>query len=210
MKNKRTTLIFSILGVAMLILLVFGATYAYFAATTEDNDTIKGSTASITDLKLVVEKISTSATTKLIPLDNDVNSLTTAARGSGFSGNKYDSTKSCIDKNGYSVCQVYKITVTNNSSATVALNGGVTYLEGENTPNVACAVMDDSINVSSNATCVSETALANNVKFESGDSYTYHIIVYINNSHKEQYDKGKFNGTVTFTSAYGNLTANFD
>lgn len=209
MKDKKMILIYSIVGVAMLILLVSGATYAYFSAQTEDNS-IQGGTASAADLKLVVEKISTSAKDKLIPLDNDTVSLTTAAKGYGFSGTTYDSTKSCIDKNGYSVCQVYKITVTNNGSATVALNGGVTYLEGENTPNIACAVMESNISVTNNATCLSSTALANDVKLSAGDEKVYYIIVYINNLHTEQYDVGKFNGTVTFSSASGNLTADFD
>lgn len=209
MKDKKTILIYSIVGVAILILLVSSATYAYFSAQTEDSS-IQGGTASAADLKLVVEKISTSAKDKLIPLDNDTVSLTTAAKGYGFSGTTYDSTKSCIDKNGYSVCQVYKITVTNNGSATVALNGGVTYLEGENTPNIACAVMESNISVTNNATCLSSTALANDVKLSAGDEKVYYIIVYINNLHTEQYDVGKFNGTVTFSSASGNLTADFD
>lgn len=209
MKDKKTILIYSIVGVAILILLVSSATYAYFSAQTEDSS-IQGGTASAADLKLVVEKISTSAKDKLIPLDNDTVSLTTAAKGYGFSGTTYDSTKSCIDKNGYSVCQVYKITVTNNGSATVALNGGVTYLEGENTPNIACAVMESNISVTNNTTCLSSTALANDVKLSAGDEKVYYIIVYINNLHTEQYDVGKFNGTVTFSSASGNLTADFD
>ena len=210
MKNRNNVLVYSIVGVALLILVVSGATYAFFAASDNDSNNIQGSTASGANLELKINKLSVGASGKLIPLDNDVNSLTTAAKGYGFSGTTYDKTKSCIDKNGYSVCQVYEIKVTNNSSAAIALNGGVTYLEGEKTPNVACAVMESSISVTNNSTCLTSTSLANNVKFTAGEEKTYYIIVYINNLHTEQYDVGEYNGTVTFSGIDGSLTAKFN
>ena len=208
MKNKK--LIYSILAVILLILLVVGSTYAFFIASAGNNNVIQGGTASAPDLDLTVTKISTSATDNLIPLDNDVNSLTTAAKGYNFTGTTYDKTKSCIDKNGYSVCQVYEIKIKNNSTAAVVLNGGVTRLEGEKTPNVACAVMNTNISVTNNATCMSNTSIANNVKIEADDEKTYYIIVYINNLHVEQYDTGDFFGTISFSSVNGGVTADFD
>ena len=209
MKNKNKILIYSIVGVALLILLVVGATYAYFDAANNDNNIIQGGTADKVKLELKINKLSTSASEKLIPLDNDINSLTAAAKGYSFSGTTYDKTKSCIDKNGYSVCQVYEIKVTNNGSATVALSGGVTHLKGEKTPNLACAVMESNINVTNNSTCLTSTSLANNVKLPAGEEKKYYIIVYINNLHTEQYDVGEYNGIVTFSSLDGKLTANF-
>lgn len=210
MEKKKLHLIYAILGVLVLIVLVVGSTYAFFIAQEEDNTGIKGGTASGANLDLKVKRISTNANDNLIPLDNDVNSLSTAAKGYNFSGNTYDATKSCIDKNGYSVCQVYEITITNNSSASVVLDGGVTYLYGEKTPNVACAVMDSNISVTSNVTCLSSTAIADSVKFEAGDVNTYYIIVYINNLHTEQYDTGDFIGTVSFQGVSGGVTADFE
>lgn len=208
MKNKKQ--IYSILVVLLLILLVVGSTYAFFSATAGNNNVIQGGTASAPDLDLTVTRISTSATGNLIPLDNDVDSLTTAAKGYNFTGTTYDKTKSCIDKNGYSVCQVYEIKIKNNSTASVVLNGGVTRLEGEETPNIACAVMNTNISVTNNASCMSNTSIANDIKFEAGTEKTYYIIVYINNLHVEQYDTGDFFGTVSFSSVNGGVTADFD
>lgn len=210
MNNKKKILTYSIFAVILLILLVVGSTYAFFNASVSNNNGIKGGTASAPNLELTVNKISTGASGNLIPLDNDVNSLTSAVRGYGFTGTVYDNTKSCIDKNGYSVCQVYEITIKNNSTASVVLNGGVTVLEGRETPNVACAVMNTSISVTNNASCISNTSIANNVKFESGETNIYYIMVYINNLHKEQYDAGDFFGTVSFSSVNGGVTADFD
>ncbi len=210
MKKRKLHLIYTILGVLVLIVLVVGSTYAFFIAQEEDKTSIQGSTASGANLDLKVKRISTSANDNLIPLDNDVDSLSTAAKGYNFSGNVYDATKSCIDKNGYSVCQVYEITITNNSSASVVLDGGVTYLYGEKTPNVACAVMDSDISVTNNATCLSSTSIADGVKFEARDVKTYYMIVYINNLHTEQYDTGDFKGTVSFSGVDGGVTADFD
>ena len=207
---KKKILIYSIISVLLLILLVVGGTYAFFSANAGNNNVIKGGTASAPDLDLTVTKISTSAIGNLIPLDNDVDSLTKAAKGYNFTGTTYDKTKSCIDKHGYSVCQVYEIKIKNNSTATVVLNGGVIKLEGENTPNIACVVMDNSVSITNNATCMSNTSIADNEKFESAEEKTYYIMVYINNTHEEQHDRGDFNGTISFSSINGGVTANFE
>lgn len=209
-KHKKIfTIILPILLVVLLVVGVVSVTYAYFQASANNND-IQGGTATATELELKVAKISTSATGNLIPLDNDVESLTTAAKGYNFSGTTYDETKSCIDKNGYSVCQIYEITIKNNSTAAVVLNGGITSLEGEKTPNIACAVMNNSTSVTNNATCISSTSIANKEKINANDEKKYYMIVYINNLHTEQYDTGTFSGTVSFTSTNGGVTAGFN
>jgi len=209
---KKTSLTYFLYAglMILLILIVSGGTYAFFTATARDNDKIKGTTASKVDLELDVSKISTSANQNLIPLDNDVVTLTTAAKGYNFTGTDYDSAKSCIDKNGYSVCQVYEIKIKNNSTASVVLDGGVTSLYGENTPNIACAVMNTSISVTNNSTCLTDNAIADNLKLEAGGSKTFYIMVYINNLHTEQHDTGDFKGTVTFSGVSGGVTAEFE
>lgn len=215
MKEKKQTnnvlpILLPILFILVLIIAVVGGTYAYFQSRDENNNSIQGGTASAPDLDLTVTKLSTGASENLIPLDNDVVSLTSAAKGYNFTGTSYDKTKSCIDKNGYSVCQVYEIKIKNNSTATVVLNGGVTKLEGNETPNIACAVMESSISVKNNATCVTSTSLANNEKFAPNDEKQYYIIVYINNLHIQQYDTGDFFGTISFSSINGGVTADFE
>ena len=71
-----------------------------------------------------VQKISSNATGDLIPLDNDLETLNLAAAG-------YQDKGACVDINGYSVCQIYHITLTNNGSVPLTVNGTVT-LSGQN------------------------------------------------------------------------------
>ena len=90
------------------------------------------------------------------------------------------------------------------------MSGGVTTLEGDNTPNVDCAVMASNISVINNASCKSSNSFANNVTFTGGETKIYYMIVYINNINEPQFDKGVFNGIVTFSSATGKLQAEFN
>ena len=125
-----------------------------------------------------------------------------AALGYGNETTNFDATKSCIDINGYTVCQVYKLTLTNNGSAPVTVNGGVE-LSGANTPNIDCAKMASSTSVTDNTSCKGTNTLASNEVINGGASIDYYVIVYINNLDEPQTDKGVFNGTVTFTSTQG-------
>lgn len=198
---------FAIIGVAVLVVAIIGSTYAYYVASASNSNVIKG-TAAGAGLSLSVTKESTSASGNLIPLTNTPAMLTTAAKGYG-GGNSFDATKSCIDKNGYSVCQIYKIIVKNDSTASVTLNGGITKLEGAGTPNINCAVMTSNVSVTDASTCRTATSLEANTTFTAGQSKTYYIIVYINNTNNAQTDNGAFNGTVTFTTNTGRLEATF-
>lgn len=206
--NKGKSYLFAILGVAILIILVVGVTYAYYSASAEENKTIKGSTADV-GLELSVVKLSEAATGYLIPLDSDPVSLTTAAKGYNNTGSTFDKTKSCIDKNGYSVCQIYEITIKNTSTASLRLRGGVTKLEGSNVPNITCDVMSSSTSVTVNKNCKSSVSLENDKLFAINESKTYYIIVYINNIEEVQDDKGGFVGTVEFATDTGKLQATF-
>lgn len=208
-KKINPSLIYAIVGITILIVAVVGSTYAYYAASVKNTTDIKGTTAGA-GLDLKIDKLSKNANQDLIPLDNDKETLTMAAKGYGNSSNTFDATKSCIDINRYSVCQVYEITVTNNSTASVSLNGGVTSLEGDNTPNVDCAVMESNISVTNNASCQSATSFANNVLFGPNEVKKYYMIVYINNKNTAQTDVGVFNGVVTFASDTGKLQAEFN
>ena len=159
-KKKMTkSKIYMIIGICVLVLAIGGSTYAYYAAS--KSATIEGRAAGA-GMELTIESLSTSADANgdLIPLDNSPEMLSTAALGYDNS-DSFDSTKSCIDKNGYSVCQVYKITLSNTSTVPLTVNGGV-QLSGSDTPNIDCANMVDSTSVTNNATCKGSKTLANN------------------------------------------------
>lgn len=207
MKKIEKNKLYMVIGIIILILSIAGSAYAYYSASA--SATISG-TAGGGNLTLKVDKLSTSATKDLIPLDNTTDMLTKAAKGYGNNTNSYDNSKSCIDKNGYTVCQVYKITITNNSGVAIVLNGGVS-LRGDNTPNIECAVMNSSISVTNNSSCQGSSTLAKKYSLGVNSSKEYYILVYINNKEGIQTDSGNFTGIVTFTSSDGaELKARFE
>ena len=189
-KKKKSTK-YLLIGTLVLFLSILGASMAYYLARVSEEF---GGKAAGTELAINVEKLSSNATGDLIPLDNDLETLQLAAAG-------YDDKGACVDINGYSVCQIYHITLTNNGSVPLTVNGTVT-LSGQNVPNIDCARMSDATTVANNNSCM-------NGMFVSGDtlaansSNDYYVMVYINNLDEPQTDSGAFNGTVTFTTEDG-------
>ena len=113
--NNGRGIFYGVIGVATLIVAIIGATFAYFTAQQSNNNTIKGNAASIS-FGLTVEKVTTVDETKggMIPMSNSmVEAAVSNANGA------------CLDSNGNAVCQVYKVTVTNTSTATLFVDGYV-------------------------------------------------------------------------------------
>ena len=143
-KKMNGSLIYAIVGVAVLIVAVAGSAYAYYAATATAN--LSG-TAAGAGLSLTVNKVSTGANGNLIPIDADPTTLTKAAKGWTGSalGTSWNASYACKDKNGYSVCQIYEVKLTNNSSVAMNFNIGVTALSGTSTQNIDVVKMDSNI-----------------------------------------------------------------
>ena len=197
---------YMIFGIVILIIAIAGSAYAYYSAVAVDNTTVSGTVAGGANLDLKVEKITTGATGNLIPVDNDITTLNKAVIGEGNT-NKEDS-KRCIDKNGLTACQIYKITLTNKSSVSVEIDGGVT-LSGKDTPNIECAKMDNINKVSSNNSCKGNKTLAKNYNMNANESVIYYIMVYIKNINSAQTDTGLFTGTVFFNVSGNKIESNF-
>ena len=127
-KKNNKNIIYMVIGVLTLIIAVSGATYAYFTATADNADAIKGNMATI-DFGVEVTKVTNADnTTGLIPMSNSmVESALTKNAGTGKPG-------VCVDDNGNVVCQVYKITTTNNGPNGVFIDGYVTLAGGSGTP----------------------------------------------------------------------------
>ena len=196
-KMKKSTK-YLLIGTLVLFLSVLGASVAYYLARVHGN--LSGRAAG-TGLSLTIDMVS-STDGDLIPLDNDVETLNKAILGYGNTSNNFDSAKACIDINNYSVCQVYKVTLTNNGTVPVTVNSKVE-LSGANTPNIDCTTMDDEKSVSNSNSCIGNNTLANNDTINSNSSKDYYVVVYIKNLDEPQYDSGQFNGTITFTSTEG-------
>jgi len=120
-KNNGRGIFYGVIGVATLVVAIIGATFAYFTATQSVNNVITGNMATVS-LNLAVEQVTFADVRKggLIPMSNSMVEPSV----------NDDENEVCVDDNGNAVCQVYKITINNNSSAAqfvdgyVALRGG--------------------------------------------------------------------------------------
>lgn len=204
MKKMNGSLVYAIVGVAVLIVAVAGSAYAYYAASATAN--LSG-TAAGAGLNLTVNKISTGASGNLIPIDATTATLTNAAKGWNGSavGTSWNAANACKDKNGYSVCQIYEVKLTNSSTVAMNFNIGVTALSGANTPNIDVVKMASNISVTAVTSIKgSATGIASNVSVAAnGTSPTYYIMVFIKNLSTAQTDNGAFSGTVTAISTTG-------
>ena len=190
-KRKKSTK-YLLIGTLVLFLSVLGASVAYYLARVSEEF---GGNAAGTELAINVEKLSSKATGDLIPLDNDLETLNLAAAG-------YQDKGACVDINGYSVCQIYHITLTNNGSVPLTVNGTVT-LSGQNTPNIDCATMTNETTVANNNSCMGGNVFVSEDTLPANNHKDYFVMVYIKNLEEPQTDSGEFNGVVTFTTEDG-------
>ena len=159
--NNGKGIFYGVIGVATLVVAIIGATFAYFSATATNDDVIQGEAATV-GLNLAVTKVSTDASGGLIPMnDADV--------AKGLAGDTATGNKKCVDKNGNTVCQVYKIVVTNTGSSTAVVNGTLNItgagfanlkwqlLDGENEGSLAT---NSTYNPISNTTLATSKTLA--------------------------------------------------
>ena len=120
---------YGVIGVATLVVAIIGATFAYFTASqSSNNGDITGNAASVS-FGLRVEREETTDRTNggLIPMSNSMVESAINLGGVPNSAAEGNTTKvACVDDNGNSVCQIYKVTVTNTSSAALFLDGYVT------------------------------------------------------------------------------------
>lgn len=197
-KSQKAPLIYAIVGVAVLIVAVAGSTYAYYAASISNTTDVTGTAGGGAAPEMTIEKMSTQATGNLIPIDMDTTTLNKAAAA----------TKQCVDNNGYSACQVYKVTITNKSNTPQAYNINLTSLTGASTPNIDAVTMGTNSKSVTSATSIKTNGLictTDNVA-ASGTSTACYFMVFVKNLNAVQSDNGTFNGTVTATSTTGAQT----
>lgn len=156
-KNNGRGIFYGVIGVATLVVAIIGATFAYFTATASNENTITGNMATVS-LGLGVEKMTTAGDVSgLIPMSNTM--VEQAIK-------KVADTKDvCIDDNGNAVCQVYKITLSNSSSAGIFVDGYVALIKGSGTPTDYPS--DGETIAVNNATTMRWAQV-----FPDGDSYT--------------------------------------
>ena len=209
MENNGKGIFYGVIGVATLIVAIIGATFAYFSASATNNTTIAGNTASGNSVSLEISKLSTSATGDLIPMkDKDVQQ--------GITGID----NSCVDSNGNTVCQVYKITVKNTGTTAVNVKGTMTLTS--TATNMKWQLMQDNATLGSAGTAQNQgsegTIVENQQLVASTGTQDYYVVIWLHETDAPQDtdDAGKdFNGSVTFNAVNADggsttgITANF-
>ena len=206
--TNKSGLIYAIVGVAVLIVAVAGSAYAYYSATATDTSTVKGTAGGGAAPTLTVKKES-NASGNLVPIDKTAETLTKGAKGWNTTSNavntSWNAAQSCTDKNGNTVCQVYSVTVKNNSNTSVIYDISLTDLHGEKTKNL------DAVKMASNISVTSETSIkgvdkgicTTNSVAGGGTSTACYFMVFITNLNSAQTDSGAFTGTVTAVGSNG-------
>ena len=134
MENSKGRGIFlGVVSVATLIVAIIGATFAWFSASIGSGENDVNLTAYQFDADLTVERVfptAENASKKIIPFvpdkvlregpENKIDNMNYALN---------EATNKCVDSSGYLVCSLYKITVTNNGSDAIELDGSVTTME---------------------------------------------------------------------------------
>lgn len=206
--TNKSGLIYAIVGVAVLIVAVAGSAYAYYSATATDTSTVKGTAGGGAAPTLTVKKES-NASGNLVPIDKTAETLTKGAKGWNKTSNavntSWNAAQSCTDKNGNTVCQVYSVTVKNNSNTSVIYDISLTALSGAKAPNL------DAVKMASNISVTSETSIKGVNKgicttasvAGGGTSTACYFMVFITNLNSAQTDSGAFTGTVTAVGSNG-------
>ena len=148
-KRNKNNILYGIIGIATLMITTIGATFAYYTATATNNTTLKGNMATIT-FDLTVTQVTNADDSKggMIPMSN--NMMEQALQSTNGT---------CIDNNGNAVCQVYKITVVNTSTASMFMDGFVTLTGGSGNPKDYTAVTSNTTTMRwAQAFCTSETS----------------------------------------------------
>lgn len=210
------------LTISLILVLVFcvtGATYAYFAISATNNNTITGNAATV-NLTLSVDKIFPTATSEntgaMVPQLSTSGTETSPLAVALKSG--------CVDANTNVVCQVYKITIQNiGGTATQVVDGSVSFYSNATLTTDVSTTMPNlkwKLITSADATTPANSVLgtnadlaanfqnnifANDVTLATGDGSTYHMIIWINETNAEQpTDEGQtFYGKIEFNSSNG-------
>lgn len=190
---KKSTYLF--LMILFFMLMVTGGTYAYFALSATNENVVVG-TAATASLDLQVEKILPSGVPGVMVPQLE------SALGSAISTNY-----SCVDNNGNTVCQVYKATITNISTATVRLNGSIKFTGINNMPNLKWKRITDERTVGQYSSQVATTSAAifeSNRAFLKNESEVYYFVIWIDEAGSNQTDSGTFRVTIEFNPTSGN------
>ena len=192
--RKGSGVFYAVVGVATLVVAIIGATFAFFSASATNDSDVTGTTATGANLSLTVTRVSDTATaTNMVPMnDTDLQKGVTGEGG-----------KSCVDKNGNTVCQVYKVNIANGSNISVNVKGTMT-LSGGGATSMRWQVLTNATTINAGAATLnagSEGVIVANQALTAASNQDFYIVVWLHEAGEDQTtpDAGKtFTGSITF------------
>lgn len=221
--NKRNSEIFlGIVGVATLIVAIIGASFSYFVASASSNDSAVDLTAYQFNSSLSLQPIYASDA-KMIPIDPM--GIVEDAEEPHTTNLDYalNVKKTCTDSNGFKVCALYEITITNDSVDEVTLQGAIVTEEDSAFQNLMYRRVDlvgNEYNIGSSATSISPvvngtTNIGTYTVQPNGGTVTLYALVYLNETGLDEESQNAemgatYKGKFVFTASAGNkLTGTF-
>ncbi len=191
-KKEKRKLVYSLIIVTMLIVTI-SSTVAYFLSEASNNNVISG-TRGTPSFTVNVTPMTTGS--GLIPMKDEL--LTTGLTG--------HNNNACVDMNGNTVCQIYKITVANTGDVNLFLNGEVEITPEAGLVNLKWGELTSTQKELEGETkAISDKSLVTNDSIEVGGSKEYYITIFLvdTNGNQDSEQQKSFNGTVTFYAVSG-------
>lgn len=190
-----------ILIIAIMLVLVAGSTFAYFAF--RASNTIINGNAGTVQLTLNV--------TKVLPTRTGTDDVIVTS----FSELPAAINSDCSNTEGdYALCQLYKVTISNaQGGVNTNIKGSISF-GMQTTPNLSWILLGNSFNTNTtytssmlgdsfNTGSPSFVNFVNSYLLTAGSSIDYYILVWINESAAAQNDNGTYSGTVRFEDSNG-------
>ena len=211
MNNKKENnsdlkkIMYIVVGILVFFVVVIGATFAYYAFSATNNTTVKGEVGKV-NLSLTV--------TKALPNKSGTDDILVTP----FSELASNLNAKCASDE-YATCQLYKITLQNNSTGVNTKVKGSVSFNNTTAPNLSWVYLDTYD--SSKTYTASDLGTMNTASSEfatfktdelinSGNSRDFYLLVWVNESEEEQTDEGSYSGTIKFEDSNGNgVTSTF-
>ena len=193
MKKNKFLMIMSIL---LLIIMLIGTTFSYFAASAKADQ----------DIDIVAANFDASVILSVLYNDNELIPINDSDVMTGYA-------QHCVDDLGYGACYAYNIHVENTGdkfSYVGSINFDVTDIE-----NLKYLVLDEYNNKYVEDTLISgeDQTLGDSFELDTGESRDFVLVIWLSNlegPQDEQDAGGSFNASVTYESTYGSkITGTF-
>ena len=225
--KKGNGLFLAIVGVATLIVAIIGASFAYFSAQASSTEGAVNLSAYEFNASLSLSEVYAS-NNKLIPVNPDGAVENATAPNNTIMKYALNVAKSCNDSQGYRICALYQVTITNGGATALTLDG--TIVTNSNTASERDGASPftnltyrpvtkdgQTYTIGATATTLVQTdgGITNigQVTVPANDSLVTYALIYLNENDNQSAEMGAtYTGQLVYTSTAGSgsrLTGTF-